>query len=128
MFTFMGSLIVHQVIKDLVPLGLENSTDLLLAGSSAGGIGVMLNIDPILEMLHEGMSLKHITVRGVMDSAWFLDRPPFTPAGKPVIDAVQKGIQLWGARVPKRCLSAYPNEPWRCYIGYRMYPMLKGKV
>lgn len=29
----MGSSIVLQVVRDLIPLGLENSTDLLLAGS-----------------------------------------------------------------------------------------------
>lgn len=124
MFSFMGSLIVHQVIRDLVPLGLENSTDILLAGSSAGGIGVMLNLDLVQELLHENFNLKHIIVRGVMDSGWFLDRP--TPTGKPVIEALQKGIKLWEAKVPKRCLFAYHAEPWRCFIGYRMYPTLKG--
>lgn len=29
----MGSSIVLQVVRDLIPLGLENSTDLLLAGN-----------------------------------------------------------------------------------------------
>lgn len=52
---FMGSLIVRQVISDLIPLGLGNSqgTDLLMAGSSAGGLGVMLNLDKVKQMLHE---------------------------------------------------------------------------
>lgn len=51
----MGSLIVRQVISDLIPLGLGNSqgTDLLMAGSSAGGLGVMLNLDKVKKMLHE---------------------------------------------------------------------------
>ncbi|KAI4458352.1 notum-related [Holotrichia oblita] len=126
MFTFMGSLIVSQVVRDLVPLGLENGTDLLLAGSSAGGIGVMLNLDLVQELLHDTFNLKHIIVRGVMDSGWFLDRP--TPTGKPVIEALQKGIKLWEAKIPKRCLFAYAAEPWRCYIGYRMYPTLKAPL
>lgn len=49
----MGSLIVQQVIADLIPLGLGNSqgSDLLLAGSSAGGLGVMLNLDNIKNYL-----------------------------------------------------------------------------
>ncbi|KRT86758.1 hypothetical protein AMK59_2700, partial [Oryctes borbonicus] len=35
---------------------------------------------------------------------------------------------LWEAKVPKRCLSAYPDEPWRCFIGYRMYSTLKAPL
>lgn len=49
----MGSLIVRQVIDDLIPLGLGNyqRTELLMAGSSAGGLGVMLNLDNIMDFL-----------------------------------------------------------------------------
>lgn len=49
----MGSLIVRQVIDDLIPLGLGNyqGTELLMAGSSAGGLGVMLNLDNIKDFL-----------------------------------------------------------------------------
>lgn len=50
---FMGSLIVRQVISDLIPLGLGNTqgSELLLAGSSAGGVGVMLNLDKVRHFL-----------------------------------------------------------------------------
>lgn len=50
---FMGSLIVRQVIDDLIPLGLGHSqgADLLMAGSSAGGLGVMLNLDKTRDFL-----------------------------------------------------------------------------
>lgn len=49
----MGSLIVRQVMTDLIPLGLGHSqgTDLLMAGSSAGGTGVMLNLDKVKHLL-----------------------------------------------------------------------------
>lgn len=52
---FMGQLIVKQVIADLIPLGLGHSqgADLLMAGSSAGGLGVMLNLDKIKTFLQE---------------------------------------------------------------------------
>jgi O-palmitoleoyl-L-serine hydrolase len=54
-FRFMGSLIVRQVMADLIPLGLGHSqgADLLMAGSSAGGLGVMLNIDKVRTFLQE---------------------------------------------------------------------------
>lgn len=55
---FMGSLIVRQVIADLIPLGLGHpqGTDLLMAGSSAGGLGVMLNLDKVREFLQVNKS------------------------------------------------------------------------
>ena len=52
---FMGSLIVRQVMVDLILLGLGHSqgADLLMAGSSAGGTGVMLNLDKVKHLLQE---------------------------------------------------------------------------
>lgn len=65
-WSFMGSLIVRQVIADLIPLGLGRSQggELLLAGSSAGGLGVMLNLDKVKRFLRVERGIK-ITVRGV---------------------------------------------------------------
>ncbi|KAH1000464.1 hypothetical protein HUJ05_006804, partial [Dendroctonus ponderosae] len=145
LFSFMGSSIVLQVVRDLLPLGLENSTDLLLAGtalkscnprsrslilnigagSSAGGTGVMINLDFVEELLHEQMNRTKIRVKGVTDSGWFLDRTPFAPTNKPAVEAIRKGMDLWQGRVPRRCREQYLDEPWRCYFGYRIYPTLK---
>lgn len=127
MFNFMGSLIVQQVVRDLVPLGLENSTHLMVTGSSAGGTGVMINLDSIKELLHEQLGLKHIALRGVTDSGWFLDRVPYAPNGKPAVEAIRKGINYWHGQVPKRCKLKYQTEPWRCYFGYRIYNTLKSE-
>lgn len=54
-FRFMGSLIVRQVMADLIPLGLGNpqGADLVMAGSSAGGLGVMLNLDKVRTFLQD---------------------------------------------------------------------------
>lgn len=63
-FRFMGSLIVRQVMADLIPLGLGHpqGADLLMAGSSAGGLGVMLNIDKVRTFLQDekGKNLNYI--------------------------------------------------------------------
>ncbi|XP_050515661.1 palmitoleoyl-protein carboxylesterase NOTUM [Diabrotica virgifera virgifera] len=128
MFSFMGSFIVRQVVRDLIPLGLENSTDLILSGSSAGGTGVMLNLDYVKELLHEELMLTQINVRGVTDSGWFLDRTPYTPTNKPAVEAIRKGMEMWRGKVPRRCREEYMNEPWRCYFGYRLYPTLKSEL
>ncbi|XP_017101506.2 palmitoleoyl-protein carboxylesterase NOTUM [Drosophila bipectinata] len=123
---FMGALILRQVIAELIPVGLGRvpGGELLLVGSSAGGLGVMLNLDRIRNFLVNEKKLQ-ITVRGVSDSGWFLDREPYTPAAVASSEAVRQGWKLWQGLLPEDCTKAHPTEPWRCYFGYRLYPTLK---
>ncbi|KAG5676925.1 hypothetical protein PVAND_006722 [Polypedilum vanderplanki] len=127
-FRFMGSLIVRQVIADLIPLGLGNAqgTDLLMAGSSAGGLGVMLNMDKIRAFLQDERGL-NVHVRGVSDSGWFLDREPFLPGTIAGAEAVRQGWKLWNGVLPEDCV-AEQKEPWRCYFGHRLYNTLKSPL
>ena len=124
----MGSLIFRQVITDLIPLGLGRipGGELLLVGSSAGGLGIMLNLDRIKKYLRDERGIK-ISVRGVCDSGWFLDREPYAPGAIAAADAVRQGWKLWEGSVPDACKANHPNEPWRCYFGHRLYPTLKCK-
>ncbi|XP_063225651.1 palmitoleoyl-protein carboxylesterase NOTUM isoform X2 [Bacillus rossius redtenbacheri] len=125
-FSFMGAAIVRQVVQDLLPLGLRNATSLLLAGSSAGGTGVIVNLDPVTELLHRQLGLRGIAVRGASDSGWFLDRAPYSRDARLLspTEAVRRGLELWQGRVSPHCHHRYPAEPWRCYFGYRSYPTL----
>ncbi|VVC24463.1 Pectinacetylesterase/NOTUM [Cinara cedri] len=123
-FTFMGSIVIKQVIRELLTVGLANADALILCGSSAGGVGVMLNLDPIQKMLRQysGMS-----VHGIMDSGWFMDQQKyeFGDAGGKYpspIEAVKKGIPYWHSQIPSRCRNLYINEPSKCFIGYKIYP------
>ncbi|XP_052873832.1 palmitoleoyl-protein carboxylesterase NOTUM [Anopheles cruzii] len=126
---FMGSLIVRQVMSDLVPLGLGHSqgADLLMAGSSAGGLGVMLNLDKVRTLLQSERGLK-VSVRGVSDSGWFLDREPYTPGAVAASEAVRQGWKLWDGALPQACVAEHPKEPWRCYFGHRLYNTLKSPL
>ncbi|KMQ96135.1 protein notum-like protein [Lasius niger] len=128
MFSFMGAEIVSQIVRDLVPLGLENASAFLLAGSSAGGTGVMLNLDRVQNLVHHELGLRHIAIRGVSDSGWFLDRVPYPPKGLSPVDAIQNGMELWKSRMPRNCVLKYPKEPWRCFFGYRLYPTLSAPL
>jgi hypothetical protein len=93
---------------------------------SAGGTGVMVNLDPVADLLNMGFGLSHITVCGVSDSGWFLDRAPYSQDRHSLtpLDVVRKGMGLWQGQVPLECQAHYPSEPWRCYFGYRAYPTL----
>lgn len=125
-WAFMGSLIVRQVIADLIPLGLGRSQggELLLAGSSAGGLGVMLNLDKVKRFLRDEREIK-ISVRGVCDSGWFLDREPYAPGAVTTAEVVRQGWKMWEGSLPEACVAAHSSEPWRCYFGHRLYPTLK---
>lgn len=68
-FTFRGSVIYKAVISDLFHYhGLSASVDVILAGSSAGGIGAMSHAKWTLDQLPPTARLSLIT-----DSAWFID-------------------------------------------------------
>lgn len=66
-FIFRGYTIFHAAIEDLMPHGLANATEVLLVGSSAGGIGVMNHVRYMQSVLPAA------TVAAIIDSSWFID-------------------------------------------------------
>ena len=75
-FSFLGAKILQQVIIELMPLGLKDANLLLLAGSSAGAVGVMVNLDRINNLVASLGS--NANVIGLADSGWFIDNVPFS--------------------------------------------------
>ena len=129
--SFLGSHIVREVIQELADYSqLLFGEELYLAGSSAGGTGVLVNIDAVASIV----SKSGILVRGIIDSGWFLDNDPFfnndaTKTGvgpSSVKHALQKGVKLWNARIPSACAREYP-EMWQCFLGYKVFPFIKSK-
>ena len=92
----------------------------------------MVNVDAIASILGERKSKIH--VRGIIDSGWFLDNDPFfnndaskTGVGpSSVKHALQKGVQMWNAKVPSSCAEEYPDL-WECFLGYKVFPFIKSK-
>lgn len=94
-------------------------------------------------------------IRGLADSGWFLDNEPYDlyqqfqqppmvetlqqqpnePAPSLPVDcdrqrcsplqSIKQAMLHWNGQVPASCASRHPNEPWRCYFGYRAYPALR---
>ncbi|XP_015239819.1 PREDICTED: palmitoleoyl-protein carboxylesterase notum1a-like [Cyprinodon variegatus] len=132
-YAFMGSLIIKEVVKDLLTKGLDKAKVLLLAGSSAGGTGVLLNVDHVAEQLQLG-GHRGVQVRGLADSGWFLDNKQYkftdcldTISCAPT-EAIKRGIRYWGGLVPESCRQAHVGEEWNCFFGYKVYPTLKSPV
>uniref|UniRef100_A0A8C5G6R7 Uncharacterized protein n=1 Tax=Gouania willdenowi TaxID=441366 RepID=A0A8C5G6R7_GOUWI len=132
-YAFMGSLIIKEVINELLNKGLENAKVLLLAGSSAGGTGVLLNVDQVAEHLGS-QGHGEVRVRGLMDSGWFLDNKQYkftdcldTISCAPT-EAIKRGIRYWGGMVPESCRQVHVGEEWKCFFGYKVFPTLKSPV
>ena len=70
----MGAIIVKQVVWKLIENhGMRDASAVILAGSSAGGTGVFMNVDRVQNLLT--MAGSDAKVRGIVDSAWYLKRP-----------------------------------------------------
>ncbi|TNN66875.1 Palmitoleoyl-protein carboxylesterase notum1a [Liparis tanakae] len=129
----MGSLIIREVVNELLTKGLDSAKVLLLAGSSAGGTGVLVNVDHVAEQL-DSLGHRGVRVRGLADSGWFLDNKQhtFTDCLDTIscapTEAIKRGVRYWGGLVPDSCRRAHLGEEWRCFFGYNVFPTLKSPV
>ena len=95
----------------------------------------MLNLDRVEQLLESEFGVSDSPrVRGVADSGWFLDKIPSLIQKVDCNDVIlcppeislRKGMSLWNARIPENCHNTYPDQPWNCFFGYKVYPTLKG--
>ena len=128
-FSFLGAEILAEVVRELFSWEkLGSGRELYLVGSSAGGTGVLVNLDNIADLVRSLGS--HMRVRGVVDSGWFLDNDPFSESGEArpgPAATVSTGASLWRARVPDSCAQHFPGNEWKCFFGYRLYPTMKSR-
>lgn len=70
----MGSRIIDQVVDELIRSPVYHFLDaqlVVLAGSSAGAAGVMINLDRVAKTIAQSGS--KADVRGIADSGWILE-------------------------------------------------------
>lgn len=128
--SFMGSYVLREVIRELADYEqLQMAEELFLTGSSAGAVGVLVNVDDIASLL----APSGVRTMGIIDSGWFLDNDPFSshcadPMGQcSIIQNLKQAVHLWGANVPKSCRDEYPDETWKCFLGYKVFPLIECK-
>lgn len=112
-FSFLGTRILEKVIEELMRKGLAEAKRLLLSGSSAGGIGVILNLDRLVRRIK--MAGLKVEVRGLADSGWYLDMPI------PETNQIQQGMAYWRGVVPEDCARRNPTRKWKCYFAENVY-------
>lgn len=120
---FRGARIVRAVIEDLMnPLitpspNLADATEVLFSGGSAGGAGVMANLDWVASQLPRA------TVRGLNDAGWAVDMRPYKSSIAPFLIQTQQGYAFWNGVVDASCAAANPGAEGRCYMAYA-YPYI----
>jgi hypothetical protein len=85
---------------------LSPGTEVLIAGGSAGGPGVMVHLDWLAQQLPKAK------VRGLNDGGWF---PENAEATKQVIGEITQGIPLWNGKSDFNCEKAHPTRQIKCY-------------
>ncbi|TGZ73952.1 hypothetical protein CRM22_001219 [Opisthorchis felineus] len=133
-FYFHGSRIL-QAVTDSLPWG--NTKDIhrvVFAGSSAGGIGVLMNIDRLRRRIVTKIG-RPILVSGIVDSAWFIHIPAYRPSACsnifecPAEEGIHRGMRYWKAHIPKSCRKHQQREErWKCFLAPFMYQYIKTPV
>lgn len=65
---YRGAAILSSVFSDLSRFGINNATDVVVAGCSAGGLAVLLNIDRVKRLLPASAR-----IRAMSDAGFFID-------------------------------------------------------
>lgn len=77
-FIYKGRVIFESVIEELIEKGMTNASKVILAGSSAGGIGVLNNLPWVEEVLKTGNdtigsgATDDTELMAIVDSSWFV--------------------------------------------------------
>ncbi|CAH8627113.1 unnamed protein product [Schistosoma bovis] len=133
-FYFHGSRILAAVIDNIPWQNAAYTEKVIFAGSSAGGIGVLMNIDRLSRKLFNRIGYP-VLVSGIIDSSWFIHIPAYQESKCvnafecPPEEGIHRGMKFWNPRIPKPCRKAHPKEEkWKCYLAPFMYPHLKTPV
>lgn len=127
-YHFRGSRIVQAVIEDLanpeVTPGptLAQASDILLSGGSAGGAGVLFNLDRL------GAAFPGKRVRGFSDAGWAVDTLHYDPPSLSTVDESAVFADFWNSTGDASCATAEVEHPGRCGVGETLYPHLSTPV
>jgi len=124
-FYFGGYLNVQAILADLsAKRNLQAATQVLVSGSSAGGIGALVHTDTVANLLPKAY------VRGYPQGGWFFPNVTsyanwkngtYAPAVNP------EYVDLWDSWLSPACLQAHPNK-YDCatadvYFNYIVSPL-----
>lgn len=119
-YAFRGWNIMRAVVADLKARtsgpNLKTASEVLFAGTSAGGDGVMVHLDWLASQL------RNAKVRGLNDAGWIPESNsvPLNPTMDEILDSA---MQLWNGKPDASCVNADPAQKKRCYLS-SAYPFI----
>jgi hypothetical protein len=120
---FAGHLIFKAVVEDIVAkYGFTNATEVLLAGGSAGALGLTSNIDWLNDRV------PNASISALMNAGWFTD---FTPSwtGPTLSDSLALAFAgLYKSRVNAACVAANPNNASYCGFPLHAWKYLPNRL
>lgn len=120
-YEFRGWNTFRAVIGDLKARtsgpNLKLASEVLLAGTSAGGAGVMVHLDWLTSQLPRAK------VRGLNDAGWIpaTNTLPLDPSMDSILT---QAVSLWNAKPDTSCASARADRKGECLIS-SVYPFIK---
>ncbi|XP_061416586.1 palmitoleoyl-protein carboxylesterase notum1-like [Lethenteron reissneri] len=132
-YAFLGARILREVVVELVRHGMGHARTIMLAGSSAGGTGVLLHLDSMAAQLRAlGVPAQ---LRGLADSGWFVERrgsgaaPGCGGGVRPGADCGPGApVHSMHHAVRGARLHLPPGEEWKCYFGFITFQTLATPV
>lgn len=124
-WNFRGQRIIRAALKDLIDKNLiQANCNMVFSGGSAGGRGMMNNVDYIVDMLPSGCK-----ARAYLDSPFYIDYPTYSPGT--IISLMDETKEVYArynvsAVIPPECAARYPgDEGWKCLYGQYRIPFVK---
>jgi hypothetical protein len=121
---FQGKAIVDALIDTLSTQSIDgppltSASEILVTGSSAGAMGTHNNIDRI------AAKLPMAKVRGLLDSGWIPNIPPFGPGIFEGLPYGPAAMAFFNAKPDDSCVAANPANPGMCLNEAVAFPHLK---
>jgi len=118
---FRGRKIFQAVIAELMAKNGNNllspGTEILLAGASSGGIGVMVHLDWLARKLPQAK------VRGLNDGGWIPQNSTKENVRSFIEEGIERGIPFWNGKADVDCWRANRARKSNCYVS-SAYPYI----
>lgn len=124
---FRGKVIIKELIEVLWnSYGLDSASSILFSGCSAGGQGVVMNLDFVAALLAEKESTA--VMKGFADAGWLQNFVPYFSYEVSTSYQMQVGYPMWQGVIEPTCLLANPGWEWLCYFTPFAYPYIKTPI
>ena len=120
---FRGRSIVHAVVEDLAAkYGMGNATDVLLAGSSSGGLAAMMHADYVRSQLPPDVRFGVLSDSGWFRPSYSLDRTRYTERMRTLYWTMQSVSDAG-------CEAAMGEaDRWKCIFAPNVFPHVGSRV